>query len=307
VQRQGSLFLGVLLIGLGGIFLLRALDVWPDDVSTWPGILIVLGFAIALDELFSEGRISWFAPVVLVGLGVFFLLRDIDVVDSDFIVPSILIGAGLLILVSSTRRRTVETDVIDVPLDGASRARVRIEHGGGELRVGGLPAGSSSLATGRAGRVEVRQMRSGDRLDVTLRQTPKSLPRSIGREFRVDFNPNVELELHLRTGASESKLDLTNLLVVSLDLKTGASSTVIHSPQRGQTTASVDAGAASVEFRVPSNVAARISSDTGLAEVKVDTGRFPPAGRGYESPDYAVATARLDLRIKGGLGSFTVS
>jgi hypothetical protein len=142
---------------------------------------------------------------------------------------------------------------------------------------------------------------------VTLRQTPKSLPHSIGREFRVDFNPDVELELHLRTGASESKLDLANLLVVSLDLKTGASSTVIHSPQRGQTTASIDAGAASVEFRIPSNVAARISSDTGLAEVKVDTGRFPPAGRGYESPDYADATARLDLHIKGGLGSFTVS
>ncbi len=69
----------------------------------------------------------------------------------------------------------------------------------------------------------------------------------------------------------------------------------------------VDAGAASVAFVVPDGVAARISADTGLASVNVDTRRFPSAGGGYESPDYASATDRLDLRIKGGLAEFTVS
>lgn len=240
-------------------------------------------------------------------MGVFFLLRDFDVVDSDFIVPSILIGVGLLVILTATRNRSVETRVINIPLDGASRARVRIEHGGGELRLGSQPSGSTTLATGTAGSVEVSHKRSGGQLDVTLRQSRASFPQSLGKEFRVDFNPNVPLDLTLRTGASDTKLDLSDLIVESLDLKTGASSTVVDSPRRGQTTASVDAGAASVEFRVPPNVAARISSDTGLAEVNIDSTRFLPAGRGYESPDFAVATDRLDLRIKGGIASFTVS
>ena len=307
MRRQGSLFLGLILIGLGGIFLLRAMDVWPDDASTWPGILIVLGVAMAADQMFQRSKISWFGPVVLIGIGTFFLLRDFDVVKSDFVWPSILILAGVALLAGTMRRSPIETKVIKVPLEGATKARVRVDHGGGELRVGRSVADSSILCTGTAGGVEQRVNRTGDRLDVSLRQTPGLWARSIGEPFRIDFNPGVDLELDFHTGATDSKLDLSELLVSSLELKTGASSTVVTVPTRGHTRASVDAGVASVEFRVPPGVAARIANDTGLAEVKVDTTRFLPSGGGYESPDYSTSLNRLDLRIKGGVGSFKVS
>ena len=122
MRRQGSLFLGLVLIGLGGIFLLRAMDVWPDDVSTWPGILIVIGVAMAADQLFQRSGFSWFGPVVLIGFGTFFLLQDFDVVESDFIWPALLIIAGVGLLAGTMRRRPIETKVINLPLDGASRA-----------------------------------------------------------------------------------------------------------------------------------------------------------------------------------------
>ncbi len=306
MRRQGSLFMGLVLIGVGGIFLLRAMDSWPDDVSTWPGILVVIGVAMAADQLFQRSGFSWFGPVVLIGFGTFFLLRDFDVVESDFIWPAILIVAGVGLLAGTMRRRPIETKIINVPLDGATLARVRIDHGGGELRVGRATAGSSTLCTGSAGGVEQRVNRSGDRLDVSLKQTPGLWARSLGEQFRVDFNPGVELELDLHTGATDTRLDLSGLLVNSLDLKTGASSTVITAPERGHTRASVEAGAASVEFRVPPNVAARITADTGLAEVNIDIRRFLPSGGGYESPDYSTSLNRLDLRIKGGAASFKV-
>ncbi len=307
MRRQGSLFMGLILIGLGGIFLLRAMDVWPDDASTWPGVLVVIGVAMAADQVFQRSKISWFGPVVLIGVGAFFLLRDFDVVESEFVWPSILIVAGIALLAGTMRRRPIQTKIINVPLDGASRARVRVDHGGGELRVGSAAAGTSTLCTGSAGGVEQQVNRSGDRLDVSLRQTPGLWARSLGHEFRVDFNPGVELELDFHTGATDSRLDLSGLLVSSLELKTGASSTVITVPKRGHTVASVDAGAASVEVRVPANVAARISADTGLAEVMVDTNRFLPSGGSYESPDYSTSLNRLDLRIKGGVASFKVT
>lgn len=306
MRRQGSLFLGLVLIGLGGIFLLRAMDVWPDDVSTWPGIMVVIGLAMAADQLFQRSRISWFGPVVLIGFGTFFLLRDFDVVESDFIWPAILIIAGIGLLAGTMRRQPIETKVINVPLDGASRARVRIDHGGGELRVGRSTAGSMTLCTGSAGGVEQRVNRKGDRLDVSLKQTPGLWARSIGQPFRVDFNPGVELELDFHTGATDTTLDLSGLLVNSLDLKTGASSTIITAPEQGHTKASVDAGAASVEVRVPPSVAARIVADTGLAEVNIDTNRFLRSGGGYESADYSTSLNRLDLRINGGVASFKV-
>lgn len=307
MDRHGNFFLGTILIGLGGIFLLRSIDVWPDDVSTWPGILIVIGLAILIDQILKGGRVSWFAPLLLIGLGVFFFLRDIDAVDSDFLVPGLLIAAGVLVIASSLGGRSRETTIIDVPLEGASRARVRLDHGGGELRVGSLAPGSQTLCSGSAGGVEQRVKRSGDRLDVSLRQTPGSWSRSLGREFAVDLNPGVELDLEFNTGASDTRIDLRDLRVGSLQLKTGASATTVVAPSSGQTRATVDAGAAAVTFVVPDGVAARIAADTGLADVKIDTQRFPRMGGCYESPDYTTALDRLELRIKGGVASFTVS
>lgn len=306
MRRQGSLFLGLILIGLGTIFLLDAMDLWPDGAGTWPAILIAVGVAMAADQVFRREDVSWFGPLVLIGLGTFFLLRDLEVVESDLLWPAILIIAGVALIAGTMRRGTIATSTIDVPLDGASRARVRIDHGGGELRVGSLPASSRSLCQGSVGAVEQRVNRSGDRLDVVLRQRQTSWLRAHGREFRVDFNPGTELELDFHTGATDSKLDLEDLLVNSLELKTGASSTIVTAPGKGHTRASVDAGAASVEFRVPPGVAARITADTGLADVNIDTTRFLPSAGGYESPDYTTSLNRLELRIKGGVASFKV-
>lgn len=307
MERHGNVLLGIILLGLGGIFMLRAVDVWSDDVSIWPGILIVIGLAIGIDEFYRRRRISWFAPALLVALGGFFLLRDADVVDTDFLIPGLLILAGLFVLLGATRNRSVKTETINIARSGASRARVRIEHGGGELRVGSLPTGSDLICSGVAGGLEQRVNRSGDYVDVSLRQTPGGWVGSIRKEFLLDLNPDVELELDLRSGATDTKLRLEDLLVASLHIKTGASSTEVSTPRRGHTVATVEAGAASVEFSVPDGVAAQIAADTGLSDVSVDTRRFPQRGGAYESLDYATAMNRLELRIKGGVGSFKIS
>ena len=287
--------------------MLRALDIWPDDLSTWPGVLIVLGIAILVDQTLRDGDVSWFLPVLLIGLGTFFILRDSDVISSDILVPGILIGAGLVVIAASFRRRPIESDYIDIPHEQARRARVRIDHGGGELRVASLAAGSQALVTGRAVRVEQRVKRSGDKVDVSLRQTARSWVRSLRRDFTVQLNRAVEFELELNTGATDSSIDLSDLLVTSLQLKTGASSTKVWSPRHGTTKATVDAGAASVTFVIPEGVAARIALDTGLADVDIDTGRFPRQGGVYQSLDYDAVLDRLDLRIKGGVASFRVT
>ena len=236
-------------------------------------------------------------PLFLIGLGTFFLLRDSDIVDGDILLPAILIGAGAVVIAASFRGRPIESDFIDIPLDQARRARVRIDHGGGELRVGSLAAGSQALITGKAVRVEQRVKRSGDKADVSLRQTARSWTRSLRKEFSVQLSRAVEFELELNTGATDSRIDLSDLLVTSLHLKTGASSTKVWAPRHGHTTATVDAGAASVVFAIPDGVAARISLDTGLADVSVDTERFPRQGGVYQSLDYESVIDRLELRI----------
>ena len=260
-----------------------------------------------VDQALREDSVSWFLPVLLIGLGTFFILRDSDVVDADILVPGILIGAGVLVIAASFRRRPIESDYIDIPHEHARRARIRIDHGGGELRVGSLAAGSPALVNGRAVRVEQKVKRSRDKVDVSLRQSARSWIRSLRRDFTVHLNRAIEFELELNTGATDSRIDLSDLLVTSLQLKTGASSTKVWAPRHGTTEATVDAGAASVTFVIPEGVAARIAIDTGLADVNVDTERFPKQGGVYQSLDYDSVIDRLDLRIKGGIASFRVA
>ena len=43
-----------------------------------------------------------------------------------------------------------------------------------------------------------------------------------------------------------------------------------------------------------------------LGSTTVDEGRFPRVGDGWESPDYAAATHRVDIDAQGGVGSIRV-
>jgi predicted membrane protein len=126
-------------------------------------------------------------------------------------------------------------------------------------------------------------------------------------DWDFNLNPSVPLILRLETGASESRLSLTDLQVRELHLKTGASSTTIDLPaSAGFTRVTVESGAASVKIRVPQSVAAAIQVKSALAGIRVDTSRFPRAGAGYASTDYAEAANKVDIYVETGVGSVEI-
>jgi hypothetical protein len=72
------------------------------------------------------------------------------------------------------------------------------------------------------------------------------------------------------------------------------------------TTVRAETGAASVVIEVPTGVAARIRSRMALGSSHVDELRFPRVTTGFESPDYATASNRADIDLRGGVGSIRV-
>jgi predicted membrane protein len=122
------------------------------------------------------------------------------------------------------------------------------------------------------------------------------------------LNTAVPLTLALETGASESRLLLTDLQVRELSVSTGASSTIVDLPARaGMTRVRVESGAASVKLRVPAGVAASISIRSALAGIRVDTSRFPKAGDSYRSADYDSAANRVEISVETGVGSIEIN
>jgi N-acetylglucosamine kinase-like BadF-type ATPase len=130
---------------------------------------------------------------------------------------------------------------------------------------------------------------------------------SHGFEWRVRLTPNARLALVLETGASDTRLDLTDLRVSELTIKTGASSTRVSLPARaGSTAVRIASGAASVEVDVPQGVAARIRGSVGVGTLDVDQRRFARSAAGYESPDFETAVNRAEIQVESGVGSVRI-
>ena len=269
-MRRSGAFWGLLLIILGGLFLLNTL-----------GILS-----------FSVWRLLW--PVFLVALGI-----------------SILLG-----LAGGRREYSGEPEFSSIPLEGASSARVKVPHGAGRLTMRG-GAASGDLLSGTFGTgLDARTRREGDTRRVNLEPdarewwrwvSPWTWGRGGPNDWSIDLNTDVPLSLKIESGASETRLDLTDVRLTELDLQTGASSTEVTLPaSAGHTRVKIQAGMAEVKVRVPDGVAARIKATGGLADINVDRDRFPRSGEFHQSPDYDTAEHKVEIDAETGMGSLRI-
>lgn len=261
----------------------------------WGGLLVLAGLLLLLSNLGIIRVDVWslFWPLFLIGLGVWLLWG---------------------VLVSPEQ---IPVEEASIPLQGAARATVRINHGAGQLRVGAGAAPGVLLAGRFSGGVKQDSRLQGDLLDVDLSVPTQVYPRLAVPwlwtgprgllDWELALNPEVPLALEVRTGASSTRLDLSELNVTDLRLDTGASSTEVTLPAAaGHTRASVRSGAASTVVRIPEGVAARIQTSAGLAEINV-AHRFQRVSAGtYESPDYAMAPNRVDLTVETGVGEVSI-
>jgi len=263
-------------------------------------------------------RTGLFWGVVLIVLGTLLLLRSLGIIQIDvwgliWPVALILFGVSVLWGAMSGPRRG-DTQQASIPLEGAGQAEVQIYFGAGRLTVNNN-AGPNEIVNGSfEGGLDHTARRDGDTLRVKLQMPDMewfNFPWMWGnyrRDWRMGLNPGVAYTLlDVNAGAAESELDLSNLRVAKFKLSTGASSTTITMPANaGLTEAEIGAGAASVTVRVPTGVAAHIRFRGGVASLSVDPARFPNRGGDYESPDYASAANKLDLRIDAGAGSIDI-
>lgn len=263
-----------------------------------------------------------FWAVLLILAGVLLLMGNLGVFDRweinvwNLLWPLFLIALGAWFIVGYfVRPAPLPAENAALPLEGAARARIEFQHGAGTLSVAS-GAAADELVSGTFGGGLKRQVRrNGSVLDVKL-----SVPSDVGwvfpgnwsrggLEWDVQLNNTVPLELEFETGASRSVLDLSGLLVADLKLETGASDTEVTLPAAaGMTRVKIESGAARVHVQVPGGVAASIRSESGLARVDIDRTRFVQIGDNrYESPDYATATNRADIRIETGVGTVIVA
>lgn len=263
----------------------------------------------------STGKLFW--GFVLLIVGSFFLADNLGYLpfNPGLLWPLLIILLGIFVILGARfSAGDGEIQSIDLDLDGTKRARVKLEHGAGRVRLSGAaPAGK--LIQGEFRHLDLRSQRSGDTANLSLKS-------NIGEQFLFMFpwnwggtrhawdfalNADIPLSIEVESGASELTLDLRQLKIESLELETGASSSKVFLPEAaGFTQAAISAGAASVDITVPEGVAADIRVESGLGSVSVDQTRFPRNGKRYTSPDYAAAVNKVEINVETGVSSTTI-
>lgn len=265
------------------------------------------------------GGLFW--GVVVLIIGVVLLLNNFGLLG-DMNLWGLILPLGLLVLGSWVLLAAFlgpsrfEVQEVEIPLGGASSGRITLHHGAGRMLIAGGAGTDVLLAGSFGGATDYTRRQVGNDLDVEMRLTSKGFPffaspsvwGAGGMVWDMRLNGSVPLALDINTGASEARLDLSDLQVTHLRLETGASSCQVTLPAAaGRTRARISSGVASMVVRVPSGVAADIRVEAGLSGVDIDTTRFLLVGKDhYRSPDYDTAANRAELELRSGVGSLEV-
>lgn len=295
-SRRRSIIGPLLLIGIGLAFLaqnfgLLSSNIWVVLWHLWPAWLILAGLDLLIGRRTPWG--SWaLGGIAVVVLGGALLLGDA------------LPGLG--------NRTPGELVQVSQPIEGASRADVRIGSGVGRLLLS--PASSDLLIEGQITplaneRINQSGRTVGDRLTYTLES------RGMGWGFPGTVNTNaswdlrlsdrIPLSLDIDGGVGDTRIDLTGIQLTNLTLDTGVGDTDVTLPAQGIFRVKVDAGVGDLTLRLPKELAARIRIDKGVGSVSVNGG-FNSADGYYVSPNFEGAEHRVEIELDAGVGSIRV-
>ncbi len=122
-RRQCGLFMpGAILLVYGALFLFNVISSWRVMADFWP--VFLLGPALGLFEmyLFGEARETLIPAGILTVVGGLFLATNLIANGYRFIMPGLVIAAGLVVVIATTagprRRRQESEDDYDVPPPG---------------------------------------------------------------------------------------------------------------------------------------------------------------------------------------------
>jgi TMEM175 potassium channel family protein len=206
---------------------------------------------------------------------------------------------------------------VQIPLEGAPRARVRIDYGAGVLSIEPDEERDVLVDGAFGGGVERRTTRTDDTVDVRLalpRQSPILNPRfpwawGLVIEWEVALTRAIPIELDIDMSGGLGMLDLEHLRLERLELVCPGSNIELTLPAAaGHTDVAIQAKAGLAVVHVPEGVAALIRAPDAVAgSIEVDTTRFPLDEAGeFRSADYDTAPNRVTVRADVSLGMLRV-
>lgn len=315
-MRSNKLIPGIVLVLLGTVFLLRNYGYinihWSNFFHLWPIFIVIAG----VNLIFANNRSPWAMAiklaVIIGGFGLLFFGNfdnrfgfwprdnyEFDIDDDDYHH-----GNGV-------KRQT--TRFFEEPYNDSIRtARLNIHGGATSYKLSDTTNLLFSAETHEFyGKYDFisSKMDSSYVLDFKMRDNRfKNFnfgnDKSNKATFKLNVNP--EWELDINAGATDLDFDLTKFKIRTVHIDGGAASFKVKFGQPlNVTTIKVNTGASDVDIRIPHGAAASIDAHTGLSSDDFE-GFVKVRDHRYETPDYASATNKFNIKINGGVSDFNV-
>lgn len=268
--------------------------------------LLFLGaFALLFDVSLFAGLFRLFAfwPLLLVGLGVWLIFKNVNQEKVGVIVLAVILVAAMYNAFSQVQPLLEMQDEKTVP-PGVTRMDVSMDLLFGTFSMGSTPDALYTYTGLEA--LEARVYTKGDtaNLDFSLREEAFIPFRWSSNEYRVLLNQHLPMSLIIDTGVSSCSFDLSDLQVEEVILDGGISSVEITFGQR-DTAAVITMGISNIEIYVPKSVGVKIISE-GLLSLSVPPDWVKVDG-GYKSPNYDTASYTIEITCDVGIGSVTIA
>jgi hypothetical protein len=316
-MRNNKLIPGIVLVLLGVVFLLRNygyVDIhWSNIFHLWPIFIVIAGVNLIFANNRSPLATGIKLAVIIGGFGLLFFGNfgnrfgfwprgnyEFDIDDDGSIEQ--------IDVVKRESTRFFEENYND----SIKTARLNIHGGATSYR---LSDTTSQLISAEAreffGKYTFNSIKTDSSSVIDFRMRNNKFKnfgfnndKSNKATFKLNVNP--EWELDINAGATDLDFDLTKFKIRTVDIDGGAASFKVKFGQPlNVTTVKVNTGASEVDIRIPKGAAASIDVHSGLSSDDFE-GFVKIRDHRYETPGYAGATNKFNIKINGGVSDFNV-
>ena len=324
-MKRDGLFTGLLLLGIGVLFLLDNFHLinfhWSNIINLWPLFLIIPGINLIFQHDRSTAvSIIKIAVVIIVFALVFYrgtrpadgifnghrygysIFDDDSKDDDDDNNDNVKIS------------KVESTNSYNEPYNGnVKNAILNIRGGGASYTLGDTTASLFSAVThvhSQRFLFSTTQSDSGKVINFTTKNGSNihwGDDDDTGNQAAIKLNPNPVWDMDIAAGASTLKFDLSKFKVKNIRLKGGAASVDLKLGQPvGNMTVDVATGVSEVNISVPNGAACQILSKTGLSSKSYD-GFDDKGNNRFETPGFDGSPNKIYLNLKGGVSDFKVN
>jgi len=231
--------------------------------------------------------------------------------STRFIIPTV--GVSCLLLTACGRDfgppGPERTETRNIPLDKSEEVHVELKMGAGELRVGG---GADNLVEGRFTynrlrmRPEISYDSSDSRGHLTIQEPSNVGPVTHRYLWDLRFSDQEPLDLEVKCGAGESRLDLGDLTLRRVDISMGVGELKLdlRGTPKSDYSVSVSGGVGEATIYLPENAGIEADVEGGIGGIKAE-GLKKRDGR-YVNEAFGRAKTTLHLHVRGGIGSINL-